>query len=148
MGKTMRKATHLALSLAGLTALGLAGCGQTNYFSVAVTIDSTISTGNLEQINSCEIMTSGAVSDQTDFLLNSSVCGPNATYTNLDKDSNGDHILGTFEYGTTKSSGQVTFKVLLVDGSRNTLGQGQTDANIGSGVVPVTLKVTDTTMLK
>jgi len=147
MGKTMRKATPLALALAGLTTVGLAGCGQTDYFSVAVTIDSKIASGNLQQINQCEVMTSGAVSDETDFLLNSAVCGPNTTYANLDKDSNGDNILGTFEYGTTKSSGKVTFKILLVDGSRNTIGQGQTDANIGSGVVPVTLKVTDTSGL-
>jgi len=147
MVKSMRRATHLTLALAGLTAAGLAGCGQTDYFSVAVTIDPTISSGNLQQINQCEVMTSGAVSDETDFILNASVCGPNTSYSNLDKDSNGDHILGTFEYGTTKTSGKVTFKVLLVDGSRNTIGQGQTDANVGSGVVPVTLKVTDTSGL-
>jgi len=147
MGKTFRKATHLALALASLAGVGLAGCGQTDYFAVAVTIAPNISSGNLQQIAQCEIMTSGAVSDETTFVLNPSVCGPNTNYTGLDSDSNGDHVLGTFEYGTTKTSGQVHFKILLKDGSRNTIGQGDTDANVGSGVVPVTLKVTDTSGL-
>jgi len=147
MGKTLRKATHLALTLAGLGGIGLAGCGQTDYFAVAVTIAANISSGDLQQINRCEVMTSGAVSDQSVFALNPSVCGPDTNYTGLDKDSNGDNVLGTFEYGTTKTSGQVHFKVLLKDGSSNTIGQGEADGNVGSGVVPVTLKISDTSGL-
>lgn len=147
MGETMRKATHLALAIGGLALAGVTGCGQTDYFAVEVTIDPTISSGNLQQINKCEVMTSGAVSDQTDFLLYPTVCGPDVSYTNLDKDHNGDHVLGTFEYGTTKTSGTVTFKILLEDGSSHTIGQGQVDGQVGSGVVPITLKVTDTSGL-
>lgn len=149
--KPVRKATPLALALAGLTLAGLTsltGCGQTDFFAVALTIDPTISSGNLQQINQCEIMTSGAISNQPDFILNKAVCGGDTNYNNLDKDSNGDHVLGTFEYGTTKSSGQVHFKILLKDGSRNTIGMGEADGNIGSSVVPVTLKVTDTSGLQ
>jgi|GEM_PF-5806490 len=145
--KLVRRATHLALALVGLGLGGLTGCGQTDYFAVAVTIAPNITSGNLQQIAQCEVMTSGAVSDQTDFVLNYSVCGPDTNYTGLEKDSNGDNVLGTFEYGTTKSSGTVHFKLLLKDGSRNTIGQGETDANVGSGVVPVTLKITDTSGL-
>ena len=147
MGKTLRKATHLAVAGLALGGLTLAGCGQTDFFSVSVTIDSTVTPGNLQQINQCEVMTSGAVSDQTDFALNPAVCGPDTSYSNLEKDSNGDHVLGTFEYGTTKTSGQVHFKVLLKDGSSHTIGQGEADGTVGSGVVPVTLKVTDTSGL-
>jgi type 1 fimbria pilin len=145
--KFVRKATHLALALVGLIGGGLTGCGQTDYFAVAVTVASNVSSGDLQQIAQCEVMTSGAVSDQTDFVLNYSVCGPDTNYTGLEKDSNGDNVLGTFEYGTTKTSGQVHFKILLKDGSRNTIGMGETDANVGSGVVPVTLKITDTSGL-
>ena len=145
MGDTVRRLTHVALALAGVTLGGLAGCGQTDYFAVQVTIPSTVSSGNLQQINRCEVMASGAVSD--DFALSRAVCGPDTSYTNLEKDSNGDNILGTFEYGTTKTSGTITFKILLKDGSANTIGQGQTDGHIGPGVVPITLKVTDTSGL-
>ena len=147
MGKTLRNATPLALALAGLT-LAASGCGQTDYFAVAVTIDSRISSGNLQQIAQCEVKASGAVSDQSTFVLNYSVCGSETNYTGLDKDSNGDNVLGTFEYGTTKTSGQVHFQLQLKDGSRNTIGQGDVDANVGGGVVPVTLKITDTSGLQ
>jgi len=145
--RTLRKAMPLGVALLGLTAAGLTGCGQTDYFAVEVTIAPNISSGTLQEIAQCEIQTSGAVSDQTDFVLNYSVCGPDTNYTNLNKDSNGDNVLGTFEYGTTKTSGTVHFKILLKDGSRNTIGQGDADGNVGSGVVPVTLKVTDTSGL-
>lgn len=146
-GKFVRKATHLALALGGLTMAGLTGCGQTDYFAVAVTIAANVSSGDLQQIAQCEVMTSGAVSDQSDFVLSYSVCGPDTNYVGLEKDMNGDNVLGTFEYGTTKTSGQVHFKILLKDGSRNTIGQGETDATVKSGVVPVTLKITDTSGL-
>lgn len=145
--RILRQAT-VGLALLGLTAAGLTGCGQTDYFAVAVTIAPNISSGNLQQINHCEVMTSGAVSDQPDFALNYAVCGPDTSYTNLDKDSNGDNVLGTFEYGTTKTSGTVHFKILLKDGSQHTIGQGDADGNVASGVVPVTLKITDTSGLQ
>lgn len=143
----IRKATHLALAAGSLTLAGLTGCGQTDYFAVAVTVASNVTPGNLQQVAQCEVMTSGAVSDQTDFVLDYSVCGDQTNYTGLQKDSNGDNVLGTFEYGTTKSSGQVHFKLLLKDGSRNTVGMGEADGNVGGGVVPVTLKITDTSGL-
>lgn len=143
----VRKAVPVALALLGLTAGGLTGCGQTDYFAVAVTIAPNISSGTLQQIAQCEINTSGAVSDQTVFALSSSVCGGDTTYTNLDRDHDGNNVLGTFEYGTTKTSGTVHFKILLKDGSRNTIGQGDADGTVASGVVPVTLKITDTSGL-
>ncbi|HEY4184135.1 MAG TPA: hypothetical protein VGP07_03660 [Polyangia bacterium] len=126
----------------GLSALALGfslvGCGQISYFQVEVTVDGTVggNTGTLKQINSCEVMTSGAVSDETDFTLSS--CSSSASYA--------DHpVIGTFEYGTTKDSGTVTFKILLKDGSLNTLGQGSVDGNISAGkITPLELHVTDT----
>jgi hypothetical protein len=115
---------------------------------VAVTIDPTVSSGNLQQISVCEVMTSGAISDESDFTLNQSVCGSGTNFTNLDKDSNGDHVIGNFEYGTTKTSGQVHFHIILWDGSHKMLGQGDADGSVASGVVPVTLKVSDVSGLK
>jgi type 1 fimbria pilin len=133
------------IGLCALALGGLVGCGQNSYFSVEVTIPSGISSGTLQKIASCEIMTSGAVSDETDFLLSSSVCSPSASYSGLPTDSAGNHVLGTFEYGTSKDSGTVTFKILLEDGSRGTIGSGTKDASIKSGgIQPVTLLVTDT----
>jgi hypothetical protein len=126
----------------GLCALALGfsvvGCGQISYFQVEVTVDGTIggNTGSLKEINSCEVMTSGAVSDETDFTLAS--CSSDSNYSN-------HPIIGTFEYGTTKDSGTVTFKILLKDGSQKTLGQGSVDGNISSGkITPLELHVTDT----
>src|SRR3569833_732414 len=141
MAKTLRNEPNK--SLAGMT-----GCGQTDYFAVAGTISPTISSGNLEQIARCEVMTSGAVSDQTTFVLSYSVCGPNTNYTGLEKDSAGNNVLGTFEYGTTKPSGSVHFDLKLYNGSSQPLGSGHADGDVKGGVVPVTLNIDDVSGLK
>lgn len=126
------------IGLCALAVAGLMGCGQINYFYVDVTVDGSIgnNVGTLQEIKSCEVMASGAVSDETDFTLNT--CSSDSTYKN-------HPLLGTFEYGTTKDSGTVTFKILLKDGSQKTLGSGMVDGTIKSGGISnIVLHVTDT----
>ena len=121
----------LGLALMGLGVLG-AGCGQSSYFSVDVIVGGATGRqrNSMAEVKSVQVTTSGAVSDESSFLLENFPRSDNYNYPTA---SGGQIILGTFQYGTTSESGKVTFNVHVKDGSLNDLASGSGDANIQSG---------------
>ncbi|MEO5769786.1 MAG: hypothetical protein ABIS92_15640 [Polyangia bacterium] len=132
------KIKNSLLVLAALVTLGgLAGCGKTSYFEVALYVDSNVPGVNatcLFKLNQCEVMVKGAGGES--FTLNSSVCHAPTGYN-----------LGVFQYATDEESGDVSFHVMLtanVDGVPTNVGSGDsTPTPIKSGMrqqVAVTVK--------
>ena len=121
----------MRLALIGLGLLG-AGCGQTSYFSVDVIVGGPTGRqrNSMAEIKSVQVNTSGAVSDETTFLLGGFPRSDNYNYPTAD---GGQLIIGKFQYGTDSSSGKVTFDVHVKDGSLNDLASGSADGNIQSG---------------
>jgi len=121
----------LGLALMGLGVLG-AGCGQTSYFSVDVIVSGATGRqrNSMAEIKSVQVNTSGAVSDESSFLLQGFPRSDNYVYPTA---SGGQIIIGKFEYGTSSDSGKVTFDVHVKDGSLNDLASGSADGTIQSG---------------
>jgi len=121
----------LGLALIGLAVLG-AGCGQTSYFSVDVIVGGATGRqrNSMAEIKSVQVTTSGAVSDESSFLLQGFPRSDNYIYPTA---SGGQIIIGKFQYGTSSESGKVTFNVHVKDGSLNDLASGSTDSDIQSG---------------
>ncbi|HEY8927231.1 MAG TPA: hypothetical protein VIU64_22765 [Polyangia bacterium] len=126
---TTRK--FLRLGLIGLGLLG-AGCGQTSYFSVDVIVSGATGRqrNSMAEIKSVQVTTSGAISDESSFLLQGFPRPDNYVYPTVD---GGQINIGRFEYGTGSDSGKVTFNVQVKDGSLNTLASGSADGTIKSG---------------
>jgi hypothetical protein len=122
---------YLGLALIGLGVLGV-GCGQTSYFSVDVIVGGPTGRqrNSMAEIKSVEVSTSGAVSDESKFLLQGFPRSDNYVYATA---SGGQLIIGRFQYGTASDSGKVTFDIHVKDGSLNDLASGSGDANIQSG---------------
>jgi hypothetical protein len=118
-----------------LAVVGLAGCGQTSEFSVDVIVGGSQGRDaqKLVTIQTVEVKTTGAVSDESTFLLKGFPRESASDYADDPRDSAGQHIIGKFEYGTTADSGKVTFTVTLRDGALNSLGDGSADGTIQSG---------------
>ena len=115
--------TRKFLGLFALVVGGVsAGCGQTNFFSVDVVIESSATQACISQVVYTEVKPEGAVSDTSTFLL--------------------EHIPGKFHYGTANESGNVKFTVTIQDGSHNTLGSGSVEGAIVSGGGDKALMVT------
>ncbi|MBC8133723.1 MAG: hypothetical protein H7X95_12135, partial [Deltaproteobacteria bacterium] len=95
------KATAIMNINTGLLALGIlggiAGCGETSYFEVAVVVDRNVTAVDqncLFKIDSCEVSVMGAGGEK--FFLKSGAChGPTG------------YNIGTFQYATDKDSGRV-----------------------------------------
>jgi len=121
----------LGLALMGLGVLG-ADCGQTSYFSVDVIVSGATGRqrNSMAEIKSVQVNTSGAVSDESSFLLQGFPRSDNYVYPTA---SGGQIIIGKFEYGTSSDSGKVTFDVHVKDGSLNDLASGSADGTIQSG---------------
>lgn len=121
----------LGLALLGLGALG-AGCGQTSYFSVDVIVGGATGRemSKMVQINSVEVAASGAVTDESRFLLDGFPRPDNYVYKT---GSGGQIVLAKFQYGTGSNSGKVNFEVHLKDGSRQDLASGSAEESIRSG---------------
>jgi len=121
----------LRLGLFGLGLLG-AGCGQTSYFSVDVIVSGPTGRqrNSMAQIQSVQVNTSGAISDESSFLLLGFPRSDNYNYPTAD---GGQIIIGRFQYGTGSESGKVTFDIHVKDGSLNDLASGSGDGTIKSG---------------
>jgi hypothetical protein len=124
----MRKV--LMLALGGLGLLG-AGCGQTSYFSVDVIVSGQTGRDPLkmQQVIHADVKAEGAISDQSQFGLEGF---PRPSSYGYPRDSKSQIIIGTFQYGTTSESGNVTFHVTLRD-DNNDLATGSGDGTIHSG---------------
>ena len=123
--------TKIILSVLSLSLLGAAGCGQDSYFEVSVSVMNTLPFADcVSKVSSCEVNVSGA--DSAFFTLSSSVCmGP----TGLS--------LGKFQFTTDKESGNVTFGLVLKDGSGKKLGEGSVSGPIkAGGIQPLNLVAT------
>jgi len=97
------------------------------YFSVGVEV--TGPTGRdknkLAQVISAEVTASGAISGESIFLLDNFPRAPTYDYGSLLPD--GQLLLARFQYGTTKESGHLEFKIDLHNGTNGP------DGVIGSG---------------
>lgn len=127
--------TSKRIGLVALALSGLMGCGQISYFTV--TVEVTGSTGNdknkLGQVISTEVIATGAISDESIFLLDDF---PRDTGYNYEKLSDGQLMLARFQYGTTKESGSVDFQVNLHNGTNGpdgVIGSGHQSENIKAG---------------
>jgi hypothetical protein len=128
---TSKTRKFLRLGLIGLGLLG-AGCGQTSYFSVDVIVGGPTGRqrNSMAEIKSVQVNTSGAISDESSFLLENFPRSDNYVYPLAD---GGQIIIGRFQYGTGSESGKVTFDIHVKDGSLNDLASGSGDATIKSG---------------
>jgi hypothetical protein len=131
----------LGLAVLALGAFG-AGCGQTSYFSVKVIVDDATGRemNKMVQIDRVQVNPSGAISEQGSFLLDTFPRSNSYVYST--EANTGQIILGTFEYGTTAGSGDVSFDVRLKNGSANDLAAGSNHAAIQAGAdVALTVRV-------
>jgi hypothetical protein len=137
--------TSKKIGLAAVALTGLLGCGQVSNFTVTVEVSG--SGGNdknkLSQIVSAEVTATGAVSDESIFLLENF---PKDKASNYEKLADGQLMLCRFQYGTTKESGQVEFQIDLRNGTNGpdgVIGTGKGSANIKvGGSADVTVIVT------
>ena len=139
--------TSKKIGLAALALTGFVGCGQVTYYSVIVEVkDSTGRDKNkLAQVISAEVTASGAISDEMIFLLDGF---PKSNNYNYEKTSDGQYLLTRFQYGTTKESGRVDFKVDLhngTNGAEGVIGSGSGGGDIKVGAtIDVTVMVDPT----
>lgn len=120
-----KKRNRLATALLALTlaSAASAGCGQVSFFEVAVVADNStamLRTEKLFEVDRCEVLVSGAVTD-------------GFTLSDCRNPSTEDWFLGTFQYGTESESGDVTFTIKLYNGVVKLLGQGAATAPIKKG---------------
>jgi len=123
-----RKVVTLALGGLGLLA---AGCGQTSFFSVDVIVSGATGreTNKMQEVIHADVKVEGPISDQSQFGLEGF---PRPTSYGYPRDSDGQIIIGKFQYGTTSESGKVTFHVTLRD-DNNDLATGSGEGTIHSG---------------
>jgi hypothetical protein len=123
--KTAGSMTGTGIGIAALVAL--AGCGgQTSFFEVTVTVNNPMVDRTM--ITSCEMTVSGSATDGPFSLAG---C---------------DHVtaqtIGVFQYGTDAESGTVSFHVVAFNGSRGTLGVGDSSGAIKKGGrTPISLAI-------
>ena len=135
------------IGLAALALTGFVGCGQTTYFSVIVEVkDSTGRDRNkLSQVISAEVTATGAISGDSNFLLENF---PHANNYNYGNTSDGQLLLSRFQYGTTNESGHVDFQVDLHNGTNGpdgVIGSGSGGGDIKPGAtIDVTVMIDPT----
>lgn len=103
-----------ALAIAGLALLALPACRNDvdyGYFSVKVTVDPTADPAYLASIASCGVNVDGA-----DVDFGSLACAEGSVTR---------HEIGTFEFSTDTSSGNVQFTVTLKNTVGRVLGTGK-----------------------
>lgn len=116
-GNAKMKTGLLALALAGAA---VSGCGQTSYFEVSLDITPDPGSSCLTRIYTCTVSVMGA--DSGYFNLDDRVCHA-PTSTNL----------GLFQFSTEKDSGNVNFKVQIVNVDLKPLGAGTGSGAIKAG---------------
>jgi len=122
------------MALSALALGTLMGFGQTSYFSVAVEVKDAPGRdkNKLSQVLSVEVSATGAVSEDSIFLLDDF---PRPQSYNYQTQSDGQLLLARFQYGTTKESGNVDFEVKLHNGTNGP------DGVIGNGKAGGSIKV-------
>lgn len=119
----MMTTKHIALGLAGLGLLATAGCEDDTkyaYFTVNVTIGDAADQDFLARIATCGANVEGADADFSPLA-----CSPGSVR---------NHQLGTFEWSTSETAGNVRFRVTLKDIAGMDLATGTSaDVPIVSG---------------
>lgn len=107
-------------------ALALAGCGETSFFDVTVKVRmgvTGVTSGELDQIEACEVTVSGAASDGPFSLSNCQNPSVDpATYE-----------VGLFQFGTDSDSGSCRFDIVVYVANRRQGGMGSATGTIKSG---------------